>query len=419
MRGLSKLKRLSLLIVALVLLVSTAAHAQTRVLTLALDFNGYGAQNPVNGGSSDFLYPWMFSFPNCASIVSITSPPWDPNGLGTDYYLSIGAGNPGNCNGGASPNPAQGAYVNENAPHRAHDVVFGFMEGGTVTSPTFILRLNDCTHGSNTGVYRNCIDYTAPFIDTNNKLESDLPGDSGTSAALVPLTWHQGEYCYVSGVNGSGTIPPKSKFWLDSTQFLTFGNSTTPNNVGGGNGITLDCELGGGGSCNFGYVLDFDTGTDCPSTALGQVYDVSYQPSSNFAAVFAVQTAASNYLALNGLAGANGYIHDATVGDTDVYNLIFGTHASIIGVTTRASVEKSAAGVRVSALGYKIGSTVYTCPNAGGFSTGGDTNQAYVASATQLGTYQEILCSLDKDPSTGSAWSGTGDIAKPTISVNN
>lgn len=400
------MRRLIALFVVLFATISTPAFA-ARMLLAAGGWNGYGAQNPINGGTGDFFGPYQINFPNCFAIDAIAAPPWDPNAVETDFYLA--STNASTCAGGGAPNPSQGVYFRENAPHRGHDIVFWFRLHGNITVNTFILRLNDSTHGTNSGVYRGAIDYTAPFLDTSNKLNSNLPSDTGTSAALTLNAWNQIEYCYIAGINGSGTIPPDSKFWLNGTQFLTFGADTTSIS-GGGDTFTLDYELGAGGQGDFGPWMDFDPGTSCPGTAFPTFYYTAFQPDSNNSVQFSVNTAANNYQAVNGAIGANGYVFSATEGQQDVYNIgafNFGL-GTILGVTNRINVESDAPGDRVILPVYNNGSTTSVGLVSNGISLGGGAVGIAPYPYTLVnGTYFSITDTRGTSIFTGSAWTAS------------
>ncbi len=397
-------KSIAALLMVLCLLSAVSAHAQTRTWIAWGDWGGFGVLNPIGAASSQYLYPYAVSYPNCFAINTIATPPWDPSGVATDYMVT--ATNGATCAGGGAPNPGQGIYLGLNQPHRALGIVMWMRLNSNITTSTFIDRFNDCTHAPNTGVFNGCIDNVADEIDTSNKIFSDLTGTGSKSVAVTLSTWHQYEHCLIAGVNGSGTIPSKEAAWLDQVNFLSNATPASTLNAGGANGITIDYELGGGGTMDFGPFAIYDSGTACPASALATMFEVPYQPTSNGAVQFTAQANTNWQNAAATALGALSYNFDATAGQEDIYNLTLGTHSNILFIGERASVEKNAAGVRIGAIGYHIGSTDYLCPPSNLFSFGNDTNQAYVAGALQIGTYQSIMCTSPNDPSTGIAWSG-------------
>jgi hypothetical protein len=401
------MKRIATILIALCLWV-VPAHAQTRNWIAWGDWGGYGALNPIGASSSQYLYPYAVSYPNCFAISTIANPPWDPNAAATDYMVTATSGS--GCAGGGAPNPGQGIYVGLNQPHRALGIVQWIRLNGNITTLTYINRFNDCTHAGNTGVFNGCIDYADTEIDTSNKLYSSLTGTGSKSAALTLGTWYQYEHCLIAGTNGSGTVPSKDAAWLSGTNFVSNTTAaTTSVSVGGGSGITIDYELGAGGTMDFGPFAIYDSGTACPASALATFYEVPYFPTSNGAVQFTAQANTNWQNVAASTLGSLSYNYDVTAGQEDIYNLSLGTHSNILFIGQRASVEKNAAGVRMGAIGYHIGSTDYPCASSNGFSFGNDTNQAYLASALQLSTYQSIMCTSPNDPSTSSAWSGTTD----------
>jgi hypothetical protein len=400
---------------AIVLALTLFAVSPTfaaRTWIIGSGWEGYGAPNPINGGSSDFFYPYQIAYPNCFSINTITNPPWDPMGVGgTDHFLYATTGS-GCSTIGA--NPAQGVYFRENAPHRGHDVAFWFKRTASITTRTYIFRLNDSTHQPNTGVYRGAIDYATMSIDSSQNVSAT--GVSSTYAS--DTNWHLYEWCHVAGINGSSTIPTAAAFWVDGVSIGTGTPATTAPNIGGGDTLTFDYEFGGGGDGEFGPWIDYDPGSSCPATPLATFYYVAAQPTSNGAVQFTPSAGANWQNAAATPPGSAGYNASATVGQKDIYNLslpTFGT-GTILGVTTRASVEKDAGGTRVALPLYNNGSTTSLCSPANGFSLGGDTLGFYTAAALQIGTYQSIMCSTATDPFTSGAWT-PADAAKVGIQV--
>ena len=396
------MKRLTVILVFC--LWAVPAHAQTRNWIAWGDWGGYGALNPIGVSASQYLYPYAVNFPNCFAINTISAPPWNPNAAATDYMVTATGGS--GCAGGGGPNPGQGIYPGLNQPHRALGIVEWIRLNGNITNFTFINRFNDCTQPGNTGVFKGCLDYATLGITTANKLQGTT-GAGSLSVALTLSTWAQVEWCYIAGTNGSGTVPAKEAAWLNGTNFISNATAaTTTPNVGGGSGVTLDYELGSGGTMDFGPWAVYDSGTACPASALATFYEVPYFPTSNGAVQFTAQANTNWQNVAAATLGALSYNFDVTAGQEDIYNLTLGTHSNILFIGQRASVEKDAAGVRMGAIGYHIGSTDYPCAPSNNFSFGGDTNQNYVGGALQLGTYQSIMCTSLNDPSTSSAWSG-------------
>jgi hypothetical protein len=410
------MNRIAPILIALCLWV-TPALAQTRTWIAGGSYNGYGAANPISG--TDFLYPYIVNFPNCFQTALISAPIWDPNSVSLDYYVE--ATNGATCAGGGAPNPGQGIFVKLNQPHRAIGIVQLIALTGNITSNVFINRLNDCTHQATTGVYRGCIDYAAQEIGTDNKIISDVTGSGSKSVALpTDGSFHQNEWCYISGTNGSGTVPSKESAWLDGTQYV---NNATPGtsapNIGGGNGVTVpDYELGGGGSLRQGLWAVYDSGAACPASALGTMYGATAQPIGNGSHIDFTPNANANWQnAAAATPGSASYNADATAGAYDIYNMNLGTFSNILFVTQRASVEKTAPGTRIAQLGWNISGTNYQCPWGNGYSLGGDTLGTYIANNLQIGTYQQIGCVSPTDPSTSSAWGSSANASHVTATV--
>jgi hypothetical protein len=408
------MRRIATILIAICLWV-VPAHAQTRTWIAAGTWNGYGALNPIGVSATQYLYPYAVNFPNCFVISTIAAPPWDPNAAGTDYIVT--ATNGSGCAGGGGPNPGQGIYPILNAPHRALGIVEWVRLNGNITTFTFINRFNDCTQAPNTGVFNGCLDYATLALTTANKLQG-VTGAGSISAALSLGSWAQVEWCYIAGTNGSGTVPAKEAAWLNGTSFISNATAaTTTPNLGGGSGVTLDYELGSGGTMDFGPWAVYDSGTACPASALATFYEVPYQPTANGAVQFTPNANTNFQNAAAATPGSASYNADATAGQLDMYNMTLGTHSNILFVTQRASVEKTAPGTRIGQLGWNISSTTYQCPFSNGFSFGGDSLGLYMASALQSGTYQQIGCISANDPSTSSAWSGATNAGKITATL--
>jgi hypothetical protein len=400
-------------------LFAAPAFAQTRTWVAHGTWNGFGTPNPINAATSNYLgfYPYAIFAPACFQILSTTGAPWNSNSIGTDYYVE--ATNGAACAGGGSPNPGQGMYITTPAPHRARGLVQWIKLNGNITGTTFINRLNDCTHAVTTGTPFGCIDYAAMEIGTDNKIFSDITGSGSKSAALTLGSWYQLEWCYISGTNGSGTIPSKEQAWLNQTNFVNNATpATTATNLGGGNGVTpVDYELGTGGTMDFGPWAAYDSGAACPSSALATMYAVDYQPTSNGAVQFTPNANTNWQNAAAATPGSASYNADAVAGQLDIYQMTLGAHSNVLFIGQRASVEKTDNGTRIGQLGWNISGTTYPCAFDNGFSVGGDTLPLYVANALQIGTYQQIGCLSATDPSTSSAWSGAGNAGKITATV--
>jgi hypothetical protein len=417
------IKRIVSTLLVLCFFASSPALAQTRTWIAHGTWNGYGTPNPINAGTGNYfgLYPYAIEAPNCFQIKSTTGAPWNPNSIGTDYYIE--ATNGATCAGGGSPNPGQGMYVNLPAPHRALGLVIPIKLNGNITTTTFFSRFNDCTHALTTGVAFGCIDYAALEIGTDNKIFSDITGSGSKSAALTLGSWSFLEWCQISGTNGSSTVPSKESAWLDATQFINNATpATTTPNIGGGSGITpVDYELGAGGTMDFGPWAVYDSGAACPSTGLsptdlGKFYVADYQPTANGPTTNFTAAANANWQnAAAATPGSASYNADAVAAQVDIYQMTLGTHTNILFIGQRASVEKDAPGVRIGQLGWNISGTTYNCLFDNGFSLGADANN--IAVALMVGTYQQIGCLSATDPSTSSAWSGAGNAGKITAKV--
>lgn len=395
------MRRILALITAILAAFSSPSFAaHTGTLIAASGWEGYGAPSPISG--TDFFYPYQVNFPACWQITTGNNLPWDPNGVNSpDHYLQA------ICNNGSNPGP--GTYFRERSPHRGHDLIFWFRLDTTVTTqPTFIVRFNDSTAQANTGVYRGAIDYTAPSVDTANKLVID--GNVASSAFTVG-TWTQVEICYIAGINGSGTIPTAAQAWVNGASVISFTpGTTTPN--GGGDTITFDQELGNGagGQVSFGPWADYDPGTSCPASPLATLYYVGAQPKSNSSVQFTPQANTNWQNAAATSPGALSYNFDSTSGHQDLYNQSLGVFGAILAITNRVSIELDNTGVRTGLPLYNNGSTTSTCPIGNGFSLGGGGFGAGGTAAVfsiQNGTYQSDMCSSDVDPFTGVAWTTT------------
>lgn len=404
-------------ILFLLCLFATSARAQTRTWIAAGTWNGYGTPNPINAGTTNYfgIFPYAIFAPACFALLSTSGAPWDPNAVQTDYYVE--ATNGSGCAGGGSPNPGQGIYFKLAAPHRALGLVQWIRLNGNITSATFINRFNDCTAALTTGVAFGCIDYASMQIGTDNKVFATNTGSGSKSAALTLGTWYQLEWCYISGTNGSGTVPSKEQAWLNQSNFVNNATpATTTPNIGGGSGITpIDYELGAGGTLDVGPWAVYDSGTACPAAGLATMYVVDYQPTTNGTVQF---TPAANTNWQNAAAATPGslsYNADAVASQVDIYNMTLGTHTNILFISQRASVEKTANGARIAQLGWNISSTTYNCPFDNGFSIGADANNVGIALA--IGTYQQVGCISTNDPSTATTWSGATNAGKITAKV--
>jgi hypothetical protein len=401
----------------MVLALASPAAAQTRTWIAGGTWNGFGTPNPINAGTTNYfgMFPYAVFAPNCFGLFSTSAAPWNPNAVGTDYYVT--ATNGSGCAGGGSPNPGQGIYYKLPQPHRALGLVQWIRLNNNITSATFINRFNDCTAPLGTGNAFGCVDYASMQIGTDNKLFTTNTGSGSKSAALTLATWAQLEWCYIAGTNGSGTVPSKESAWLNQSNFVSNATpATTTPNIGGGSGITpVDYELGAGGTMDFGPWAVYDSGAACPASALTTLYVVDYQPTSN-GTVQWTPNANTNYQnAAAATPGALSFNSDATAAQIDIFNMTLGTHSNILMITQRASVEKTAVGTRVAQLGWNISGTTYNCPFDNGFSIGADANNIGVA--LMVGTYQQIGCVSATDPSTSSAWSGAANAGKITAKV--
>jgi hypothetical protein len=411
------MKRIAPILIA-ICLWATPALAQTRTWIGHVTWGGFGTPNPINASTGNYyLYPYFINAPNCFAILSTSGAPWNPNAVGTDYYVE--ATNGATCAGGGSPNPGQGINYVFPYPHRAIGMVAWIKRNGAITTTTFIARYNDCTHAATTGVEFGCIDTAAVQINgTTNTLQSDITG-AGSPSAAVPTTWTLFEWCFIAGTNGSGTVPAKESAWLGGTQFIT--NTTAPTTAFGfGNGgITYpDYELGAGATMDFGPAAFYDSGTSCPASPLGTMYVTDGQPTANGTTINFTAAANANWQnAAAATPGSLSYNADAVASQLDIYLMSLGTYTNVLFVAQRASVEKTANGTRIAQLGWNISSTNYPCTFDNGFSPGGDTLPAYVGNALQIGTYQQIGCLSATDPSTGSAWSGAPNAGKIVAQV--
>ncbi len=391
-------------ILAALLLIAVSAHAQTRTLVAEGGFSGFGAQSPINGGSSDFLYRYVINYPGCWSLAAIGAgnAPWNPNSIGvTDYALSS------ICTNGSNAGP--GVYTQIPYPIRIWDTVQYVRLDANVTTSTFWQRINDCTTTANTGVFRGCIDYNALSFNTSNQITSTTI--SGNSSALMISQWYVIEHCFAFGVNGSGTIPTAEKIWVGNTPAFS-GTPGTTSVHGGGTGFTFDNELGAPGSISFGPWKIFSMDTGCPASAYngGAFFYSAEQATANATPLQMTASTGPNWQnAAAASPGAAGYNYDATAGDKDIYLSNPGTYSAgqIDSINLRASVEQDAEGARVPVLYFSDGTTATQCPTSTGFTIGNfSLSPPVLVTPLQNGTYQQMECLITTNPGGGSITTG-------------
>jgi hypothetical protein len=137
----------------------------------------------------------------------------------------------------------------------------------------------------------------------------------------------------------------------------------------------------------------FPTANPATSVANAVIFTVNITPTAAVNAPFVAEPQQD---------AAASYVSSSTVGQTDLYGIapIAGTPTGIVGVTTRALVQKSDAGTRNVALRLRSGATDVT-----GTSTALNT------------TFGWIFRTDTTDPATGAAWTAVA-VNNVNIGVN-
>ena len=355
------MKRLVLALVALMLWWAPARA--TFMPILADQFDEYGVVNPV----SATFGPYRVAAPSQFQIKSSASVPWR---TGTGYYMEASSGN--------FFNPGPGAYAYFGNPCQTPAYV-GWVRFVSGSAGAAFLRFDDTVDFRNAPPTLTDLEWlqvtgSGPYSVQILSFGSTLAGSTGSIFAAN--TWYLLGWFVRHGVANSSNPVTQGATQLQINGSVVINNTnvlTTGGAVDASDTLVLDDEFSSNNIIDWGpYVYGC---VSSPSDMPVALHAIILAPTANGTPLQWTPSTGSNYSNVNGFPAGSGYNYSDTIGDEDIYSLLYQNfYTPFVTMLAQQSETDSAQGARVGiAIVKSAGGTITN----GGIGLAAQNNSSY------------------------------------------